>query len=94
MSLNWNNLTKEEKSAYMKLQTAHGGGVLVEIDWGQRLYECDACGKPIADGGLCHTCYTRWEELHMKLTQPSSKRNNMLTRSPTSLHMRGELGGY
>ena len=67
MKLNWNNLTKDERSAYMKLQTAHGGEVLVEIDWGQRLYECDACGKPIADGGLCSACYARWKELDDKL---------------------------
>jgi hypothetical protein len=67
MKLNWNNLTKEERAQYMRLQMSpHGGydrsGYLPD-DCG----ECGACGQPILGTGWCHSCYLIWKTLSDKL---------------------------
>lgn len=65
--MNWNNLTKEERSRYMFLQTAPSygrGGFNVPEDYG----ECGACNQPMLGSGLCNCCFKEWEELHDKLT--------------------------
>ena len=66
---NWDNLTKEERSEYMRLQTAHGGGLLVEVDVGERYYDCDnsPCTRMVRGGGLCSVCYLTWIKLYDKL---------------------------
>ena len=70
---NWNNLTKEERTEYMRLQMAWGGGLLVEVDYGEKYYDCDnpRCSYPVKGGGLCHQCYEVWKRLDDKLRQPS-----------------------
>ncbi len=64
-NLNWNNLTKEERAEYMRIQMG-----------GQRLHhstylpddcgECSCCGQP-GLGSYCSHCLARWQELHSKL---------------------------
>ena len=63
--LNWNNLTKEERAEYMRIQMS-----------GQRLTrsaylpddcgECSCCGQP-GLGSYCGHCLKRWQELRNKL---------------------------
>jgi len=65
--LNWDNLTKEERAEYMRLQMSPSGdhdrsGYLPD-DCG----ECGACGQPIVGTGWCHNCCQRWQELDNKL---------------------------
>ena len=71
MSLNWNNLTKEERAEYMRLQMSSYGsydrtGYLPD-DCG----ECGACGQPTLGAGWCRDCLRRWIELHNKLVGAS-----------------------
>ena len=72
MKLNWNNLTKEERVEYMRLQMSPQGGYdrtgYLPDDCG----ECGACGQPTLGGGWCDYCFRRWKELNDKLRQPSS----------------------
>ncbi len=67
--MNRNNLTKEERSTYMRLQTAHGGGLLVEVDIGERYYDCanPRCNAPVRGRGLCSSCYLKLKVLDDKL---------------------------
>lgn len=69
MSLNWQNLTKEERATYMRLQMSPQGGYdrsgYLPDDCG----ECGACGQPTIGGGWCHSCYLKWKELNDKLHQ-------------------------
>lgn len=65
--LNWKNLTKKERSEYMRLQMSpHGGydrsGYLPD-DCG----ECGACGQPILGSGWCRYCLDRFLELRKRL---------------------------
>lgn len=67
--MNWDNLTKEERARYMKLQMSPSGlydrsGYLPD-DCG----ECGACGTPIIGGGWCNSCYLEWKELRDKLEE-------------------------
>jgi len=67
MSLSWNNLSREEKAEYMRLQMSPQGeydrsGYLPD-DCG----ECGACGEPTLGGGWCYSCRTRYSELRTKL---------------------------
>ena len=64
---NWNNLTKEERAHYMRLQMSPSGrydrsGYLPD-DCG----ECGACGQPIVGTGWCHKCSSEWRMLRDKL---------------------------
>jgi len=67
MSLNWGNLTKEERAEYMRLQMSPPGGYdrsgYLPDDCG----ECGACGQPILGTGWCHSCYRKWQALRNKL---------------------------
>lgn len=67
MKLNWNNLTKEERATYMRLQMSPQGnydrsGYLPDDCGG-----CGACGQPILETGWCRSCYQTWKELDDKL---------------------------
>lgn len=66
MSLNWGNLTTEEKAEYMRLQMspAYGGHSAYYPD---DVGECGACGYPILGNGWCGKCSSRWQELRNKL---------------------------
>ena len=65
---NWNNLTKEERATYMRLQMAHGGG-----GYGGGGYlpddcsECPSCEQPTLGSGLCTYCLAEWRALDNKL---------------------------
>ena len=65
--LNWDNLNKEERSTYMRIQMSPSGGYdrsgYLPDDCG----ECGACGQPILGIGLCRNCYKTWKELDEKL---------------------------
>ncbi len=65
--LNWNNLTKDERAEYMRLQMSPSGsydrsGYLPD-DCG----ECGACSTPTLGAGWCGNCYARFKELRNKL---------------------------
>jgi hypothetical protein len=65
--LNWNNLTKNERRAYMQLQMSPQGrydrsGYLPE-DCG----ECGACGQPMLGSGWCSNCLAEFNKLRKKL---------------------------
>jgi len=65
--LHWENLSKEERATYMKLQVSPSGGYdrsgYLPDDCG----ECGACGQAIVGTGWCHNCYLIWKELDDKL---------------------------
>ncbi len=67
MALNWNNLNKEERSIYMRIQMSHGtgygGGGYLPDDCS----DCGACGEPMLGRGICPTCFEQWKELDNKL---------------------------
>jgi len=66
-TLYWDNLTKEERAEYMRLQMSPPGGYdrsgYLPDDCG----ECGACGTPILGVGWCPACRRRFEELEAKL---------------------------
>ncbi len=67
--LNWNNLTKEERATYMRLQMSPQGsydrsGYLPD-DCG----ECGACGEPTLGAGWCQSCHREYRELYNKLVE-------------------------
>lgn len=67
MRLNWDNLLKDEKAEYMRLQMSPSGsydrnGYLPD-DCG----ECGACGQPTLGSGWCCSCLQRFNELNNKL---------------------------
>ena len=67
MMFNWSNLTKKERTEYMRLQMSPQGdydksGYLPD-DCG----ECGACGQPILGVGWCPFCLERFRELGNKL---------------------------
>ena len=66
-ALKWNNLTKEERRRYMRLQMSPRGyydrsGYLPE-DCGY----CGACGNPTIGGGWCRDCHNEYRMLKNKL---------------------------
>ena len=65
--MNWDNLTRDERAEYMRLQMSPQGGYdrtgYLPDDCG----ECGACGQPTLGSGWCSSCYARWHELHTKL---------------------------
>jgi len=67
MKLNWDNLTREERAEYMRLQMSPQGGYdrsgYLPDDCG----ECGACGTPILGTGWCKKCSQRFKELDDKL---------------------------
>jgi hypothetical protein len=63
--LNWNNLTKEERIEYMKIQMSTTRLIrrsYLPDDCG----ECTCCGQPSL-GIYCPHCLHRWQELRNKL---------------------------
>ncbi len=67
--LNWNNLTKEERTEYMQLQMSPSYG-------GRSAYlpddcsECGACGQPAFGSiGWCYPCLKRHNQLLDKLRE-------------------------
>ncbi len=63
--LNWDNLAKEERSNYMRLQMSPSGGYDRSgyYDCG----ECGACGRQMLGSGWCESCYEEWKRLDNKL---------------------------
>lgn len=67
MSLNWNNLTHQERAEYMRLQmspSSQGRSSYLPDD----VNECGACGHPTIGGSWCVHCLKRHRELYEKLT--------------------------
>ncbi len=65
--LNWNNLNKEERATYMRLQMSPSGGYDRSGHLPDDCGECGACGEPILGTGWCSSCYKTWCELDIKL---------------------------
>lgn len=67
MKLNWNNLSKAERTEYMRLQMSPQGGYdrsgYLPDDCG----ECGVCGQPTIGGGWCSGCLKRHQELREKM---------------------------
>jgi len=67
VKVNWDNLTKEERSVYMHIQMSHSN------QYGGRGYlpddcsDCGSCGQPMLGVGICSSCYQRWKVLDDKL---------------------------
>ena len=65
--MNWNNLTREERAKYMRLQMSPQGGYdrsgYLPDDCG----ECGACSQPTLGAGWCLDCYREWRQLRDKL---------------------------
>ena len=67
MKLNWDNLTKEERAEYMRLQMspAYGAG---SSYYPEDVSDCGACGQATVRGaGWCKYCLNRYNELKSKL---------------------------
>lgn len=65
-TLHWNNLSKEERSRYMRIQmskSSYGRSAYLPDD----CHECGACGDPTSGSGWCHNCYVEWKALRDKL---------------------------
>ena len=77
IKLNWNNLTRDERAEYMRLQMSPQGGYdrsgYLPDDCG----ECGACGRPMLGTGWCERCNARYSQLRNKLetnlAQPSPR---------------------
>lgn len=69
MKLNWNNLTKDERAEYMRLQMSPHGGYdrsgYLPNDCGV----CGACGQPTIGSGWCRNCLSRHSKLQRKLEE-------------------------
>ena len=65
--MNWNNLTREERATYMRLQMSPAGGSDRSGYLPEDCGECGACGQPILGTGWCSSCYKTWKELDDKL---------------------------
>ena len=66
MTLTWNNLTKDERAEYMRLQMTPYGNVrsgYLPDDCG----DCNVCGQPVFGYGWCRDCTYRYNELRDKL---------------------------
>jgi hypothetical protein len=52
---------KPERKGYtIRYETAHGGGIVVELPFNPRKGKCDACGKTIASGEIKITALHHW----------------------------------
>ena len=67
MKLNWNNLTKDERTRYMQLQMSPSGSYDRSDYLPEDCGECGACGQAMLGSGWCHSCYEEWQELRDKL---------------------------
>ena len=65
--MNWNNLTKDERAEFMRLQMSPQGGYDCSGYLPDDCGECGACGQPLVGGGWCRSCSLRWGELYDKL---------------------------
>ena len=65
---NWNNLTKLERSRFMKLQM-RGGNSLRESG-----YKCNCCNNYTSIARLCADCFYEWKKLENKLYNWSGDR--------------------
>lgn len=65
--LKWNNLTKEERAEYMRLQMSPQGSYNRSDYLPDDCGECGACGQPTLGAGWCHSCLLRHQELYDKL---------------------------
>ena len=70
--LHWDNLTKEERTTYMRLQTDGGYRTYSNL-LAEGVYECGGCGN-YTNGGLCTSCYTTWDILYKKLKEVSCQK--------------------
>jgi len=67
--MNWNNLTKEERAEYMRLQMSPQGGYDRSGYLPEDCGECGACGAIMLGCGWCRGCLTRHLELYKKLVE-------------------------
>ena len=52
---------KEKKITYkVRYETAHGGGIVVELPFNPRKGKCDGCGKAVASGEIKTTALHHW----------------------------------
>jgi len=65
MALNWNNLTKEERAEYMRLQMARRVDNSPYLPDGY--HDCGVCSTPTSVGNLCDSCLDRLLALSGKL---------------------------
>ncbi len=65
--MNWNNLTKDERSKYMRLQMSPQGGYDRSGYLPEDCGECGACGQPTLGGGWCPACLREFNKLDDKL---------------------------
>ena len=66
--MNWNNLTKEERAEYMRLQMSPQGGYDRSGYLPEDCGECGVCGQPcFGSVGWCQSCLHRKIELDEKL---------------------------
>lgn len=65
--MNWNNLTKEERTRYMQLQMSPQGGYDHSEYLPDDSGECGACGQPMLGHGWCNDCFKEWRQLRDEL---------------------------
>jgi hypothetical protein len=53
-------MSKEKKGYKVRYETAHGGGVVVELPYNPRKGKCNACGKSVASGEIRTTQLHHW----------------------------------
>ena len=72
MRVNWNNLTKEDRAEYMRLQMspAYGEG---SSYYPEDVSDCGACGQPTMGSGWCLRCLKRYNELFGRLATATIK---------------------
>ena len=64
--MNWNNLAKDERAEYMRLQMSkqsYGRSAYLPEDCS----ECGACGQPTIGYGWCNSCRQHYQELRARL---------------------------
>jgi len=66
MKLNWDNLTKEERAEYMRLQMSPSYGANSSY-YPEDVSDCGACGQPTMRASWCKRCLNRYNELDGKL---------------------------
>ena len=65
--MNWNNLTKQERTEYMQLQMSPQGGYDTSGYLPDDCGECGACGQPTLGSGWCIHCSEKHSVLWDKL---------------------------
>lgn len=65
-TLNWSNLTKDERAEYMQLQMSPTLGKRSDL-LPDGFLGCGACGSPAQGCGWCVACSHRYRELRDKL---------------------------